>query len=523
MKPPLRRVWCTTLGCDKNLVDSEALLGRFAARGLAVTDDPARADVWVLNTCGFIAATRADSLETLRELVAAKGRRRLVVTGCLAQMEGARLAEAHPEIDVVAGVGNFDAVVAAVLGGDGPDEPGGPDAPAAGRPGAAGEPAAARDAATRTPATAGRRRARGARTIVGEPGAASYEGMAGRPLLTPPHVAFVKLSEGCDGACSFCRIPLIRGPQRSRAPDEIVAEAEELAARGVTELQLVAQDASSYGRDRGARLGPLLARLDRIAGLRWIRLLYLYPGVLTLAETRRLLELERVVPYLDLPVQHAAPEVLRAMRRPADSEGLARFLLTLRRDRPELVLRTTLLLGFPGETEDDVERLADFLARVEFDHLGAYRYSPEAGTPAAALPGRVPDEEVADREARLLDLQADIALRRQERHRLGGEFEAVIDAVVPRREAAELQAALAAGSWADLGNRGAAGPVEDGSPSVALARTWHHGYDLDGTVLLAGAAGRPGARLPVRIAAVTPFDALGIPARAAVGEKGGPA
>lgn len=506
MTPPPRRVWCTTLGCDKNLVDSEALLGRFAARGLAVTDEPARADVWVLNTCGFIAATRADSLETLRELIAAKGRRRLVVTGCLAQMEGARLAEAHPGIDVVAGVGNFDAVVAAVLGED-----------------ETVERVERGEAAARARAAAGGRRVRMARTVVGDPGAASYEGMAGRPLLTPPHVAFVKLSEGCDGACSFCRIPLIRGPQRSRDPDEIAAEAAELAARGVTEIQLVAQDASSYGRDRGTRLGPLLERLDRIDGLRWIRLLYLYPGVLTLAETRRLLELERVVPYLDLPVQHAAPEVLRAMRRPADSEGLARFLLALRRDRPELVLRTTLLLGFPGETEDDVERLADFLARVEFDHLGAYRYSPEANTPAAALPGRVPDEEVADREARLLDLQADIALRRQERHRLGAEFEAVVDAVVPRREAAELQAALAEGSWADAGNRGAAAPVEDGSPSVALARTWHHGYDLDGTVLLAGPAGRPGTRLPVRIAAVTPFDALGIPARAAVREKGGPA
>lgn len=520
MTPPLRRVWCTTLGCDKNLVDSEALLGRFAARGLAATDDPARADVWVLNTCGFIAATRADSLEKLRELVAAKGRRRLVVTGCLAQMEGARLLESHPGIDVVAGVGNFDAVVAAVLDEGVPD---GSAGPAERDEAAAARGVAARGVAARGRAAAGRRRARAARTVVGDPGAASYEGLAGRPLLTPPHVAFVKLSEGCDGACSFCRIPLIRGPQRSRDPDEIVAEAAELAARGVTELQLVAQDASSYGRDRGTRLGPLLERLDRIDGLRWIRLLYLYPGVLTLAETRRLLELERVVPYLDLPVQHAAPDVLRAMRRPADSEGLARYLLALRRDRPELVLRTTLLLGFPGETEDDVERLADFLARVEFDHLGAYRYSPEADTPAAALPGRVPDEEVADREARLLDLQAEIALRRQERHRLGAEFEAVIDAVVPRREAAALQAALAEGSWAEGGNRGEAGPVEDRSPTVALARTWHHGYDLDGTVLLAGPAGPPGARLPVRIAAVTPFDALGIPARAAVREKGGPA
>ncbi len=474
MTSPPRRVWCHTLGCDKNLVDSEALLGRFAAHGLAPAATPEEAAVWVLNTCGFIAPARADSWEALRALAAAKGQgRTLVVTGCLAQEHAERIAREFPAVDVVAGVGNFAEVVEAALAG-------GAAAP-----------------------------------LVAPPGEARYDGFADRPLLTPPHVAFVKIAEGCGCACSFCRIPRIRGPLRSRAPAEVVAEVEALAARGVREVQLVSQNTSGYGRDVGSDLPTLVARLDAVPELRRLRLLYLYPGHLDAAAAARMLAGRRVVPYLDLPIQHASPAVLRAMRRPPDAEAMARFFLALRAERPDLVLRTTVLLGFPGEEEEDVERLADFLARVEFDHVGTYRYSPEPGTPAATLPGRVPDEEVADREARILDLQAEISLERQ-RRRLGGSFAAVVDAVVPAAVAAETVASLAEADWAPGWNRRRGAGVLPPDAPVALARTEHYGYDLDGVVLLDGRSRRPGEWLQARLVAVTPFDALAVP-------EGGPA
>ncbi len=456
MRRPAPRVWITTLGCDKNLVDSEALLGRFLAAGLRAAGDPGRADVWVVNTCGFIDAARSDSRRTVAELARAKGPRRLVVTGCWAQEHAAEIAAAHPEVDLVGGVGEFDALVAACLAGA-------PD-----RVGAA-------------------------------PARARYPGLGERPLLTPSHVAFLKVGEGCDCRCSFCRIPRIRGRLRSRPPEAIVREARRLAAAGVSELQLVAQNVSDYGRDLGCDLLDLARRLDRVAGLRWLRLLYLYPGRLTLDGARRLLDLPTVVPYLDLPVQHASPRLLRAMRRPGGARAGAGWFERLRAGRPDLVLRTTVLLGFPGETEDDVEQLLDFLARVEFDHLGTYRYSPEAGTPAAVLPGRPHPEEVADREARVLDLQAEVSLRRQ-RRRLGGVHEVVVDATAPASELTDLLDALAGGERA----AGAAGPPRRGT--IALARSCHFGYDLDGVVAMPGAGLRPGRRCRARFRAVTPFD-----------------
>lgn len=485
MTAPPRRVWCGTLGCDKNLVDSEALLGRFAARGVEPTNDPDAADIWVLNTCGFIEAARRDSREALRDLARRKGDgRRLVVTGCWAQETGGRLAADFPEIDLVAGVGNFERVVEACLG------------------------AAARAPGQEAP------------LLASAPAAACYEGLARRPLLTPPHVAFVKISEGCDRGCSFCRIPLIRGPQRSRPPAEIAAEVADLAARGVREIQIVAQNSSDYGRDLGVDLLALVTCLDRIEALRWIRLLYLYPGCLDLDQTRRLLDLPRVVPYLDLPVQHASPRLLRAMRRPADSQGLRRYFAALRAERPDLALRTTLLLGFPGEEEEDIERLADFLAEVEFDHVGAHRYSPEIGTPAADLGAPVPVEEAADREARLLDLQAEIAGRRQ-RRRLGQVHEMVVDAVVARREAAPILESLRGGDRPAGRNRDEATLVLARGGRIALARSRHQAYDLDGAVALPAEGLAPGAWLWARVIAVTPHDMLAAPVAAPDRGKGG--
>jgi len=450
MNQPLRRVYCHTLGCDKNLVDSEALLGRFAGQGVEAVDDPEAADIWLINTCGFIEAARLDSNETIAAFAAAKGHRTLVVTGCLAQEQGPAIQSNHPAVDVIGGVGEFDRLVRAALAGQ-------------------GEWLA-------VPAISAR-----------------YEGMQGRRLLTPPHVAFVKLGEGCSQTCTFCRIPLIRGELRSRPIDEIVDEVQGLAAGGVREVQLISQNTSDYGRGTGEDLELLLERLASVDQLRWIRLLYLYAGMFPVERALRLLELPRVVPYLDLPVQHASPRLLRAMRRPGDPERSARFFATLRRERPDLVLRTTVLLGFPGEEEEDIEQLLDFMAEVEFDHLGTYRYSPETGTPAAAMSGRPDPETVADREARVLDLQAEISGRRLAA-RLGQTFPVVVDAVLEPalpdqwERAVELTDALLEGTWLEEAGRERLRATLAQGERLALGRSHHFGYDLDGGVLMPAAA-----------------------------------
>jgi ribosomal protein S12 methylthiotransferase len=464
-----RRVYCHTLGCDKNLVDSEALLGHFQGRGVEIVHDPEEADIWLINTCGFIAAARHDSEEAIAAYAATKGHRTLVVTGCLAQEHGATLREHHPDVDVVGGVGEFDRVVAAALGND--------------------------------------------RQWLAVPAlAARYEGLARRPLLTPGHVAFVKLGEGCSQTCTFCRIPLIRGKLRSRPAAEIVDEVRGLAARGVSEIQLVSQNTSDYGRGTGEDLEHLLGDLSTIDGLRWIRLLYLYAGLFPAERALRILELPRVVPYLDLPIQHASPRLLKAMRRPGDPLKAARFFRTLRRERPDVVLRSTALLGFPGEQEEDVELLLDFLAEVEFDHLGTYRYSPEEGTPAAALADRPGDEVVADREARVLDLQAEISGRRLAA-RLGGRFEVVVDEILDgaaseaAARAAELADALLEGGWRSAQDRERANAILVRPQRLALGRSQHFGYDLDGVVVMPGQANlAPGTRCEAVFTGATSWD-----------------
>jgi len=488
----MRKVFCATLGCDKNLVDSEALLGRFALRGAVPVNNPDEADIWVLNSCGFIDAARSDSEETLRELCEAKAGRTLVVCGCWSQEHGEMIRERFPAVDVVAGVGQFDRVVSACLGEE--VEPSG--------------------AVTSSFEMAGKTRSE---LLIADPMAAHYTGMLDRPLLTPSHVAFVKIGEGCNCTCTFCRIPLIRGRQRSRSRSELVQEVQGLVSRGVSEIQLVSQNTSDFGRDTGEKLYDLVGDLNAIDGLRRIRLLYLYPGMVSVADLRRLLELEKVAPYLDLPIQHASPRLLKAMQRPGGARSSPQFFQDLRAERPDLVLRTTALLGFPGEEDDDVSLLADFLAEVEFDHLGTYHFSPEEGTPAALLPDRVPGEVILDREALIMDLQSEISLRRQTA-RLGRSFAVVIDDVVqPGQEdkygLTEVLAALAEGVWLTERERETFVGVVESGVSFAVGRSYHFGYDLDGIVVLPSGAARSHGQLAagqwVRAAfgGVTGYDA----------------
>lgn len=469
MTDPVRRVFCHTLGCDKNLVDTEALLGHFASRGVEAVDDPESADIWLVNTCSFIEAARRDSEEAIGELARNKGDRTLVVTGCLAQEHGERIQRLFPEVDVVGGVGEFDRVVSAALAGF-------------------------------------------ADWLAVPALEARYEGLVNRPLLTPDHVAFVKISEGCNQGCTFCRIPLIRGKLRSRPVAEIEAEVQGLAGRGVREIQLISQNTSDFGRGTGEDLEELLARLSAVSDLRRIRLLYLYAGLFPAERALRILDMPRVMPYLDLPVQHASPRILRAMRRPGDPVKAAGFFRTVRRERPDVVLRSTVLVGFPGEDEDDIEVLLDFLAEVEFDHLGTYRYSPEQGTPSAEMADRPRDEVVADREARVMDLQTEISQRRMTA-RLGEDHDVVIDEILDPDSAEqaaqieELAAALAEGAWSSSESEAAMHNAIRSSSRLALGRSHHFGYDLDGVVVMEAAPDwSPGDWYRSRFLGATPWD-----------------
>ncbi len=465
-----RSVFIATLGCDKNLVDSEALLGCFAARGTVLTDDPDAADVLVVNTCSFIEAARLDSYEAIADLCDRKGDRTLVVTGCLSQEQGDALRERFPQIDLVSGVGNFERILEALD-------------------------------------------ARADRVPIGRPDDARYDGLADRPLLTPPHLAFVKISEGCNFRCAFCRIPLIRGDQRSRPVAEIVDEATRLAARGVGEIMLVSQNTSDYGRGSGEDLLDLAEGLGGVEGLRRVRLHYLYPGLIREDRFRRVLDAPGIVPYVDMPVQHASPRVLKRMNRPFDVAALERSFLGLRDERPGLVLRTTLLLGFPGEEEEDVELAADFLARIRFDHVGTYRYSPEAGTAGATFDDAPDPEEVADREARLLDLQRDISLERQSA-RLGRVEEVVVDEIAEAGDWRELADDLCGDDAARIEQEAEPSPSPERlltGGTVAVARGSAQAYDVDGVILMPARGLAPGRWVRARTVAVTPYDTLSQP------------
>lgn len=483
------KVYCHTLGCDKNLVDSEALLGRFALQGVQAVNDMDEADIWVLNSCGFIDAARSDSEEKLQAFIDYKSDQTLVVCGCWSQESSDMIQEKFPEVDVVAGVGQFDRVVSACLGTE-------IETPEVADTGPVAFPMAGKP-------------------IISDPMEASYTGMIDRPLLTPGHMAFVKIGEGCNCHCTFCRIPMIRGKQMSRPTAELVREVQGLVGRGVTEIQLVSQNTSDYGRDTGENLLDLVTSLNGIEGLRNIRLLYLYSGLVSTDDLLRLLDLEKVARYLELPIQHASPRILKAMKRPGGSKASPEFFKTLRRHHPELVLRSTALLGFPGEEEEDLEILADFLNEVEFDHLGTYRYSPERGTPAADLPDQVPNEVIFDREAIIMDLQSGIAQRRQS-SRLGKVFDVVVDKIIDPNdedsaEEIEVLRSLDEGHWLNPKESAAPWNIVEESGLVAVGRSYHYGYDLDGVVLMPAGDLKTGQWVPAEFRAATPYDTWALP------------
>lgn len=375
----MRTVGLISLGCAKNRVDAEHILGGLAAQGFRIVEDPAQAEILIVNTCGFIRDAVEESIEEI--LLAARykeqGRcRQLVVAGCLVKRYP-DLPRELPEVD------RFFA----------PE-----DIP------------------------------RIARELGGEPTDPGPGGPLPRLLTQQPHSTYLKIADGCSNRCTYCTIPRIRGPFHSLTEDDLLAEARGLADRGVVELNLVAQDVTSYGLDRrdpGA-LARLLDRLAGIEGLRWVRLLYAYPRPFPPGVVERMAAGGKLLPYLDLPVQHIHPRILRAMGRRTTADEVRRVIDALRERVPGLVLRTTAIVGFPGETDEEFEALLRFVEDVRFHHLGAFAYSPEEGTPAERLKPRVPRAVVQARIERLLEVQAGISLERN-REFLGRSLEVLVE------------------------------------------------------------------------------------------------
>ncbi len=381
-----RTVHFVSLGCPKNRVDTEAMLGLLEKQGYRHISDPAEAGVVVVNTCGFLGAAVGESLDELRRLASHKTRHgfRLVAAGCLAQRMGERLRRLVPGIDSVIGVHGCQEITEAV----------------------------GKNICFIPPKPLHR--------------CGSY--YQGRRLTTGPGWAYLRIADGCDNRCSYCLIPSIRGRFRSRPLKQVVAEARLLVERGVKEINLVAQDTTNYGMDLyGQRcLGRLLKALERIEGLEWVRLLYTHPAHWDERLISDLSDCCKVVAYIDLPLQHCSDRILRSMGRSIERRGLERLITSLRTSLPGLTLRTTMMVGYPGETEAEFEDLVGFVCQQKFERLGAFVFSPEPGTRAAKMKGRISDREKEERRQRLMRVQRAISADHQQ-SRVGRTAEVLVE------------------------------------------------------------------------------------------------
>ena len=418
-----RTIHFVSLGCPKNRVDTEIMLGVSDHAGFRAVERAEDAEIIVVNTCGFIDAAKEESIRTILDLAEHKrtGRcDRLVVAGCLSQRYSDQLAADMPEIDHLLGSSDMLSLER-VLDGD------------------------------------------AERMLVGNPAEHLTRASDPRRLSQAPHSAYLKIAEGCNRTCSFCAIPAIRGPQRSRPMADVVAEAEQLVSLGVVELNLVSQDTIAWGRDLPDR--PRLATLARsvadVPGVRWVRLHYLYPETLDSALLEVLAEHPRVLPYVDMPLQHVSDRVLRRMRRGHGGARPRRLIESLRRRVPAVVIRTALIAGHPGEGDDDFDELCDFLRWAELDHVGVFVYSHEEGTRAGTMTDRAPRKTARARQRKLLSIQRAIS-RRKLRSRIGYELDVIVEGV---------------SSESDL---------------LLEGRWWGQAPEVDGKVVLANGSARPG-------------------------------
>jgi ribosomal protein S12 methylthiotransferase len=433
-----------SLGCPKNLVDSERMLGLLQLDGYKLVHEPEGADFVVVNTCGFIERARTESFSAIEEMLGLKREgkiRGVIVSGCLAEREKEALLETMPEIDHLVGVFGREEVtkVADRLIG-GLDE----------------------------------------QRAVFNPAPAVPLVDRGRLRITPRHFAFLKISEGCDRLCTFCAIPKMRGKHATKPIEEVVAEARELAADGVRELVIVAQDTTYYGMDLYGepRLTELLGELEKVEGIEWIRLMYLYPMYFGDDLIERIAHSKKIIPYLDLPLQHINDVMLKRMQRRVDRASTESLLAKLRSRIKNLAIRTTFITGFPGETDQQFEELLSFVEQQKFERLGVFSYSFEPDTPAARLPDHLSEEVKEDRRGRLMAVQQELAFAWNARQ-VGRQMDVLIDSRVPGEEA-----------W--------------------IGRSMADAPDVDAVIYVSGRKLKPGQFVRCEIVATSDYDLVGV-------------
>lgn len=441
-RPP--SYYLLTLGCPKNQVDSDGMATLLEGQGYHLTDNPRWADVVIVNTCGFLEASKEESIAALQDLSGRKRRdQMLVAAGCMAERDGQEILRRVPGVDGLLGTRRWMDIVALVTqlrGGRG-------------------------------------KRTFGRINMLGDP---THDDEMPTPRSRRQAAsAYLKISDGCNAPCAFCSIPTFKGKLRSRPFEALISEAQALTATGVKEIVVVAQDTTDYGRDAGEpnSLPQLLhAIARRTEGLRWLRLMYAYPGHVSDELIETMASTSALLPYLDIPLQHGHPATLRRMRRPSNVEWVDNTVAKLRIAMPDIALRTTFIVGFPGETEEEFQGLLDFVQTIRFDKVGAFVFSPEPGTPAATLPDQVPSEVKQERWERLMATQQPISLARNQ---------------------AQVGRTLSV-------------LVEGQDKDVTLARSYRDAPEIDGFVLVEGRA-KPGDMLDVLITGALEYDLVGKP------------
>jgi ribosomal protein S12 methylthiotransferase len=424
---PRPKVGFVSLGCPKNLVDSEVMMGMLAQAGGDLVVRPEDADVIVVNTCSFIESAQRESVDTILEMAKYKtsGRaQKLVVAGCLVERFRGEIRKNIPEVDAVVGTGELESILAAA--------------------GMTPAPATPAD----SPFTILTSRAEGdARAAQGRFSRESWDGAIGdlpnylydeatpRVLATAKHTAYIKIAEGCDHPCSFCIIPQLRGKFRSRRFESVIAEAERLAHSGVREITLIGQDTTCYGEDFGLKdgLALLLEKLARIEELRWVRFLYAYPNKITGKLLETIAAHEKICSYVDVPLQHASASALKRMKRGGSADIFLRSIEKIRKTIPEVTVRTSFIVGFPGETKDEFEELCDFVRAAEFDWMGAFGYSDQEGAGAYGLGQKVAPAEIERRRKKLMQIQQGIS-KRKKKSLVGREFDLLLEGVSQESE-----------------------------------------------------------------------------------------
>jgi ribosomal protein S12 methylthiotransferase len=436
------KIKVVTLGCEKNLVDSEIMSGLVHERGYELVDNKEDATVIIINTCGFIDAAKEESVNTILEMADLKetgSLKALIVSGCLTQRYKEELMKEMPEIDGIVGTGDFhniNEIVDKALAGSKP-------------------------------------------VYVGNP-VFNYEQALPRRMSTPRYFSYVKIAEGCDNACTFCSIPIMRGKFRSRSMESIVAEVAQLASQGVKEISLIAQDSTNYGTDLydGFKLPELMNRVSDVPGIEWVRLHYAYPGFFTDEVIETIANNPKICKYVDMPLQHSEDSILKRMRRPGRQTDIRKLVGKIRANIPEVSLRTSIIVGFPGETEEDFERLVAFIREIKFDRLGVFTYSQEQDTPASRLPDQVPDEVKEFRANTLMEIQRQIAGERNG-ERIGKELDVLIERY-------------------------------DGRNDIYIGRSQYDAPDIDGEVFVSDCKTAIGEIAKVRITHSFEFDLSGV-------------